>query len=340
MFVYQNVVRKCEHTRWESGTATTDEVLVDLVTIGETLVCLTGHETGRLETVRNFRKSIGGAESNTAIGVARLGATASWISAVSTDGFGDEILKLLRGEGVVVDGVVRRPEPTGLMVKELRAPGDVHVHYYRQGSAASYLDARDIDPAAITAAKRLHVTGVTLALGEGPRRAVTRAAEVAAAAGMPVSFDPNLRLKLWSVDQAIGACQALFPYVTDLLCNEQEAMWLTRTDNLDAAVEHLLDHGFHTVVVKRGDLGAIGHQDGDAIQQQALSVEAVDTVGAGDAFNAGFLFGQLNQLSFKRSLEVGNWAAAHVVGHLGDYEGFPTADDYRSWAAQDIGVTR
>lgn len=318
----------------------TNEVAVDLVTLGETLVCLTGRESGRLETVRTFRKSIGGAESNTAIGVARLGGTSSWISAVSTDGFGDEILKLLRGEGVAVDGVVRRPEPTGLMVKELRAPGDVHVHYYRQGSAASCLDAENIDPAVVTAARRLHLTGVTLALGEGPRRAATRTAEIARAAGMPVSFDPNLRLKLWSLDEAVTACQDLFPLVTELLCNEQEARWLAGTDSLEVAIERLLDRGFSTVVVKRGELGAIGHQDGDVVHQQAIAVDAVDSVGAGDAFNAGFLFGQLNELSFKRSLEVGNWAAAHVVGHLGDYEGFPTADDYRAWVAQEIEVTR
>ncbi|MFA9446383.1 sugar kinase [Egicoccus sp. AB-alg6-2] len=313
---------------------------MDLVTLGETLVCLTGQETGRIETVRTFRKSIGGAESNTAIGLARLGLASSWISAVSNDGFGEEILKLLRGEGVDVDGVARRPEPTGLMVKERRAPGDVRVHYYRQGSAASCLEPDDIVAERITAARRLHVTGVTLALGAAPRQAVERAVEIAAAAGMSISFDPNLRLKLWSVDEAIDACRAVFPYVTDLLCNEQEAMLLARTDTLDAAVETLMGHGFPTIVIKRGELGAIGYRDGDVVHQQAWPVQAVDSVGAGDAFNAGYLYGQLTDLSFKRSIEVGNWAASHVVAHLGDYEGFPTAADYRIWVDQDVEVTR
>ncbi|MFA9432626.1 sugar kinase [Egicoccus sp. AB-alg2] len=313
---------------------------MDLVTLGETLVCLSGQETGRLETVRTFRKSVGGAESNTAIGLARLGLRSAWLSGVSLDGFGEEILKLLRGEGVDVEGVVRGPQPTGLMVKERRAPGDVHVHYYRQGSAASYFDADDLEPARITAARRLHVTGVTLALGAAPRRAVHRAVEIAAAAGMPISFDPNLRLKLWTVDEAVAACAELFPYVTDLLCNEQEAMLLAGSATLDAAVESLLDRGFPTIVVKRGEFGAVGYRDGDVVHQEAWPVQAVDSVGAGDAFNAGYLYGQLTDLSFKRSLEVGNWTASHVVAHIGDYEGFPTADDYRTWVDQDVEVTR
>ena len=313
---------------------------MDLVTLGETLVCLTGQEAGRLETVRTFRKSIGGAESNTAIGLARLGLRSTWLSRASTDGFGAEILKVLRGEGVDVDGVVRGTQPTGLMVKERRAPGDIHVHYYRHGSAAAHLDADDLDPARITAARRLHVTGVTLALGEGPRRAVRRAVEIAAAAGLPISFDPNLRLKLWTVDEAVRACRELFPYVTDLLCNEQEALLLTGTDDLEASVETLVGLGFPTVVVKRGEFGAIGHRDGDVVHQEARPVQAVDSVGAGDAFNAGYLYGQLTDLSFKRSLEVGNWAASHVVAHTGDYEGFPSLDDYRTWVDQDVEVTR
>jgi 2-dehydro-3-deoxygluconokinase len=307
------------------------EVRVDLVTVGETLVCLTGPGVGTLGSLRTLHKSIGGAESNTAIGLARLGLRSSWVSRVSTDGFGEEILDVLRAEGVSVDGVTRGPEPTGLMIKERRAPGDVHVHYYRRGSAASLLQPDDLDPALITRARRLHVTGVTLALGPGPRLAVQRTVAMAAAAGVPVSFDPNFRLKLWDQASAVNACHEVFAYVTDLLCNEQEARLLTSTDSLDAALEALIQFPFSTVVVKHGEFGAVGYRDGEVVHKGALPVRVVDTVGAGDAFNAGYLFGQLTDLSFERSLELGNWAASHVVGHLGDYEGFPTIDDLRAW---------
>jgi 2-dehydro-3-deoxygluconokinase len=138
---------------------------VDLVTLGETLVCLTGQETGRREAGPPLRKSIRGGASNTPLRLCPPGLGASGVSCGSRDGFGDEILKVLRGEGVDVSGVVRAAEPTGLMVKERRAPGDVHIHYYRKGSAASYLEADHLDTEMIAEARRLHVTGVTLAIG-------------------------------------------------------------------------------------------------------------------------------------------------------------------------------
>lgn len=305
---------------------------MDLVTLGEALVCLIGRETGPLETVRTFDRSVGGAEANTAVGLARLGLRTSWLSRVGDDGFGRVIVQQLREEGVDVTGVSFCDQPTGLMVKERRSPGDVDVHYYRQGSAASHLDAHDVQPERISTARRLHATGVTLALGPAPRRAVQRAVEIAAATDVPVSFDPNLRPKLWSVAAAVDACHAVFPYVTDLLCNEQEAKWLAGTDTLEDAVEYLKAQGFLAVVVKRGALGAVGYRDGRAVELQPHPVEALDSVGAGDAFNAGYLFGELTGLSFESSLEVGNWAAANVVAHHGDYEGFPGADAYQEWA--------
>lgn len=304
----------------------------DLLTVGETLISLTGLQLGHLEDVATFDKSIGGAESNTAIGVARLGLRSAWVSRVGDDGLGRDLITRMRAEDVDVRGVTRHPQPTGLMIKERRSPSDVHVHYYRSGTAASRLDVEDIDPDQITGARRLHITGVTLALGAGPRRAVRRAFELAAAAEVQISFDPNLRLKLWSVDEAVKAYQELFPYVTDLLCNEQEAMWLARSANIEDAFDRLTSQGFETVVVKRGERGVLGFRDDEVIALEARQVEAVDSVGAGDAFNAGYLFGQLTGLSFRSSLEVGNWAASHVVACLGDYEGFPDSHAYDKWA--------
>jgi 2-dehydro-3-deoxygluconokinase len=313
---------------------------IDLVTLGETMLCLTGEGTGSLATVTTFRASIGGAESNTAIGLARLGLRAEWLSRVSTDTFGQHILREVKTEGVDVSAVVRDDRPTGLMLKERHAPTDVEVHYYRSGSAAAALDVPDVDEDRITASRSLHLTGVTLALGPGPRRAVLHAAGIAAGAGVPVSFDPNLRLKLWPLKDAVAACEELYPYVTDLLCNEQEACWLTgAADPLEAGAS-LAERGFERVVVKRGEYGAVGFSDGSAVQCPAVRARVVDVVGAGDAFNAGYLYGRLTGAAFRRSLEIGAWAAGQVVTHWGDYEGFPSAEAYRAWSDGGFAATR
>ncbi|MGH2943755.1 MAG: sugar kinase, partial [Solirubrobacteraceae bacterium] len=202
--------------------------MLDLLTVGEPLVCLTAR--GRLAASPSLAKSIGGAEANVAIGLARLGLRAGYVARVGADPFGDEIVRTLRGEGVDVARVERSPtRPTGLMVKELRAPDDVRVHYYRQGSAATELDGIG----EVGAARHVHATGITLALGPGPAAAVAELLEGARATGASVSFDPNIRLKLWSLDAAVAAIREVLPHVDDLLLSEAEALALAGAEQLD-----------------------------------------------------------------------------------------------------------
>jgi len=136
-----------------TAAATAGDML-DLLTVGEPLICLTA--AGRLSASPSLAKSVGGAEANVAIGLARLGLRTGYVSRVGADPFGDEIVRTLRGEGVDVSRVQRSTaRPTGLMVKELRSPHDVRVHYYRQGSAVTELDGIGHAPAA----RHVHATG-------------------------------------------------------------------------------------------------------------------------------------------------------------------------------------
>ena len=124
---------------------------------------------------------------------------------IARDPFGEEILKVLRGEGVDVSAVVRVDgEPTGLMIKELRTPTEVHVHYWRRGSAAAGLGPEDVDDRLLASASRVHLTGITLALGERPRAAVHKVLRRCAELRVPVSFDPNLRRKLRPVAESVA----------------------------------------------------------------------------------------------------------------------------------------
>lgn len=121
-------------------------------------------------------------------------------------------MKTLRGEGVDVTRVRLSDEaPTGMMFRETVA-GRMAVHYYRKHSAASRMEPEHLDEAYIQGAKLLHVTGITAALSDSCRRTVRRAIDIAKDAGVKVSFDPNLRLKLWSIEEAR---EVLLPFAAD-----------------------------------------------------------------------------------------------------------------------------
>jgi sugar/nucleoside kinase (ribokinase family) len=319
----------------KAPTAAAGEML-DLLTVGEPLVCLSA--AGRLAASRSLAKSVGGAEANVAIGLARLGLRAGYVSRVGADPFGDEILRTLRGEGVDVSRVQRSPtRPTGLMVKELRSPHDVRVHYYRQGSAVTELDGIG----AIAPARHVHATGITLALGAGPAAAVGELLAAARAMGAGVSFDPNIRLKLWSLDDAVPVLREVLPQVDDLLLGEAEALALAGADELDEALRWLAGQGIARVVVRRGAVGAVGAAGNERVDVAAEAAgPVVDSVGAGDAFTAGYLFERLRGTSFAAAMATGTWAAGHVVAHVGDYEGLPDRADYDAWRGVTKAVDR
>lgn len=314
---------------------------MDLVTLGETLICLTA-ESGHLSTAATLHKSIGGAESNTAVGLSRLGHDVAWVSRVGTDPFGDEIVRTLGGEGVDVSHVGRSASrPTAVMVKERRAPDDIHVYYYRAASAAAGLQESDVPDEVVVGARRVHLTGITLALGDGPAAAAQKLLSLCKQNGIPVSFDPNLRLKLWSLPDARAACEAMFGDIDDLLVNEQEACALAGEDDLAAALRYLDSFGFASVTVKRGAAGVLGVADGSPLRLPAWpGTTVVDTVGAGDAFNAGFLHARLLDQPFEAALRWGTAVAGFVVAHPGDYEGLPSRAELDERLRAAPGPTR
>jgi sugar/nucleoside kinase (ribokinase family) len=310
--------------------------ILDLLTVGEPLICLAA--SGRLAASPSLGKSIGGAEANVAIGLARLGLRAGYVSRVGADPFGDEIVRTLRGEGVDVSRVQRSLQrPTGLMVKELRSPADVRVHYYRQGSAATELDGiGEVPPA-----RYVHATGITLALGAGPAAAVHELLTAARAMGASVSFDPNIRLKLWSLDDAVAAVREVLPAVDDLLLSEAEALAVAGARDLDEALHVFADRGIARIVVRRGAEGAVGVAGSERVEVAAEAAgPVVDSVGAGDAFTAGYLFERLAGRTFAAAMATGAWAAGHVVAHPGDYEGLPDRADYDAWRSRAATVDR
>ena len=309
---------------------------MDLLTIGETMGLLVAEETGPVTTVNTFRLRIGGSESNVAIGASRLGARVRWVSRLGADGLGDRIERTIRGEGVEV--VVRRdPDaPTGLMLKERRAATHTNVSYYRGGSAAASIGADDIDDMDLRNARVLHLTGITGALSPSARDAVVQLARRGRTAGCVVSFDINFRSKLTTRENAALLLRELISSV-DLLFGGLDEVSL-----LDASIVSAEDAwrvastaGVSHLVVKDGANGAHAFSDDAAAYRPAYTVSVVDTVGAGDAFVAGYLTAWLEGHDMATCLDRGARSGALVCMVIGDWEGAPTHADLALFDAGD-----
>ncbi|MBK1783141.1 sugar kinase [Prauserella cavernicola] len=289
----------------------------EVVTLGETMVSLRAAGLVRLGTT--FHSSIAGAESTVAIGLSRLGHSVRWVGRVGADETGDLVVRTLRAEGVDVSTVERDGSaPTGLILFEQRLPDVTRVRYYRAGSAGSRLSAADVALGEDT--RLVHLTGITPALGDGPREAVEAALAQARERGATVSLDVNHRAKLWPAEQASAALTPIARGADVVIGSADEL-------ELVGGTRALLDAGVREVVTKLGaDGAAVTTADGEQ-RAPGHRVPVVDSVGAGDAFTAGYLSALLDGLDPAARLERGNRAGAFAVATSGDWEGLPTRSE-------------
>jgi len=290
------------------------------------MACLTSTGTGPLHAAQSFTLSSGGSESNVAIGLARLGHAAAWVSRVGDDDLGRLILGTLAANGVHTVVQVERNTPTGLMLKARRLPGVSRVSYYRAYSAASRLTAADVPHDLIAEARLLHVTGITPALGAGPAAAEMAAVECAHDHGVPISFDVNYRATLWGKEEAAAALFALLEASDIVFASPHEAELFVSAgiDDIPAALASL---GPSQVVLKLGKEGALAVVDGVHVRQPAYPAEEIDPVGAGDGFVAGYLSEYLQGSSPETRLDTAARAGALVVMVNGDWEGLPHREE-------------
>lgn len=305
----------------------------EVLTLGECLASFVALAPGPLAEATTFERHVAGAEANVAVGLARLGHRVTYIGRIGADGFGTAVVRRLRGEGVDVAHLTSDPDaPTGVMFRERRALGAIDVAYHRSGSAASRLSAADVDRAkadgAYDGARWLHLTGITPALSATALAATMRARDLAREAGIPVSFDVNLRRRLWTEAQAAPVLQDLVPGVDVVLGSIDELALLADGDpatdvaELAAVITTL---GPSTVVAKLGPDGALGLDRGATpIHVPAIQMATVvDPVGAGDAFCAGFIAGRLDGVDLPTALRMGNGCGALAIAAAGDQAGLP-----------------
>jgi sugar/nucleoside kinase (ribokinase family) len=262
----------------------------------------------------------GGTCANTATGLARLGVTTSFVGALGDDGFGRWVLNDFAENGVETSGVaVVRDAFTPQVIAMIRPDGERDlVVFPPHGAADRQLAPEHLDAARIRAARWLHTTGILLR--ESPsREAILFAMRIAHEAGVPVSIDVNLRDELWGYDAEMAATVSQALAFTDVLLgsSERELLLVAGQADLMTAV-HALADGRRTVVARLGADGALAvGPDGRLVQAPAGPVTLVDTLGAGDAFNAGYIACVVEGGDLACCLAAGNRVAAYKIGGAG-----------------------
>jgi len=302
---------------------------LDVVTFGEAMMMLVADRPGPLELSEAFHKRTAGAETNVAIGLARLGLKVGWASRLGADSMARYLLNAMQGEGIDCSHVVCDPaQRTGFLIKGRVTDGsDPPIEYHRKGSAASLLGPDDIDTPWLTSARHLHATGVFPALNANTYAAAERTLQLMRAAGRTISFDPNLRPTLWpSTERMREGINALAAQADWVLPGVEEGKILMGSDDPVAIARFYRDLGAKLVVVKLGPDGAYYDSDSTGTGHVAgfPVAQVIDTVGAGDGFAVGVISALLAGRGVPEAVKRGCWIGARAVQVLGDTEGLPT----------------
>jgi 2-dehydro-3-deoxygluconokinase len=312
----------------ELNIAARDAGQRDVVTFGEAMGLFIANEAGLLESVSSFSRATAGAELNVAVGLARLGHRVGYISRFGNDSIGRALLAAITREGIDSSHIaIDNAYPTGFMFKSRVTDGsDPAVEYFRRGSAASHMSVADFAVDYCRDARILHLTGISPALSASVRELAFHAADTMHAFSRFVSFDPNLRPRLWASEAEMVDCLNRLAAKSDLvLPGVAEGRVLTGHDKPEDIVRFYLDLGARAVVVKLGPEGAcFGTASGTTRVAGKPVTHVVDTVGAGDGFAVGVLSGLLDNGDLAAAVAVGNAIGARVVQFPGDCDGLPT----------------
>lgn len=260
----------------------------------------------------------GGSAANTAAALGRLGVESKFVGTVGNDSFGTFAKENLHDSGVDVDLVgTTSTSPTVVVVTVVPPDGDRLIYVWPPSGGAHQEVTPELAVGAVVGAEWLHVSGICLRVAPA-REAILAAMTAARSAGVPVSLDLNLRLENWGwqgefrtvIEQAVGLCDVVMGTAID------EIVPLAGLDDpLDAA--QAIAANARVVIARFGAQGCAGCSADGVVEMPSFDVDAVDTVGAGDAHNAGFIYASLNGRGLEESLRWGNAVAALTVSRSG-----------------------
>lgn len=299
---------------------------LDLVALGEPLL-----EFNQTAAGGGYLAGFGGDTSNCVIAAARQGARAGYLTAVGTDEFGDQFVALWQNEGVDTAEIRRNPDAhTGIYFITHGPKGHVF-SYMRAGSAASRLKPAELPEDYIASARILHLSGITQAISASACDAGFAAIALAKKHGVMVSYDSNLRLKLWPIERARAIIHAGLAQADIALLSLEDAEALCEVDQPEAILDRYCAMGPQIVVLKVGKDGAWVAVKGERRRVAGHPVQAVDATGAGDVFAGAFLaelaagrdaFAAADYANAAAALSTTGWGAVAPIPHRAAVEGF------------------
>ena len=278
--------------------------LFDIVSLGEAMVEFnqTGEGAGRL-----YLQGFGGDTSNFAIAASRQGARVAYVSALGDDAYGRLLRQLWDDEGVDHADVVTSADAFTAIYFVTHNEAGHHFSFFRSGSAASRMSPVQLPRERIASARLLHLSGISLAISPAACDTAYAAIEIARQSGVKVSFDTNLRLKLWSIDRARAVMSDVVARSDLCLPSYDDMVAITGLTDPDALVDHCLRLGAKVVALKLGDQGALIADPSQRHRIPAHLCQPVDATGAGDTFGGAFAHRWLQGDSLE---QAGRYAAA------------------------------
>jgi 2-dehydro-3-deoxygluconokinase len=297
----------------------------DITTLGEIMLRLSPPHNDRLLQTSSLDMKFGGAETNIAVNLARLGYKSAWLSRLPDNVFGQRVLSELSGFGVDTSGVrLAAGERIGTYFIEFGAPPRPNrVVYDRANSAASKMRVSDVAFDVIADSAWFHTTGITSALSANCEEMTLATVLFARERGLRVSFDVNYRALLWSPAEAARVLEPILKlcHIAFVAHRDAIALFGVSEDTNTAAKELQARFGNEILVMTVGENGAVAATASEVLHvEQPFSVpHPVDRIGAGDAFDAGFIASQMRSASLEDSMRFGHAMSALKMTIPGDY---------------------
>ncbi len=332
--------------------------IYDILTIGRSSIDLYANDIGATFTdIKSFGAFVGGCPTNIGVGVQRLGLQAALLTAVGEDPVGEFLLKFLKDEGVETQFIPCKPGyRTSAVVLGIEPPDRFPLIYYRDNCADIELTIDDVLAAPIAESRAVLISGTGLSK-EPSRSATLYAAELAHGIGSRVFLDLDFRADQWHDPRAFGVIvRSALRYIDIAIGTEEEIKAATLTNlsqltiehsqisnptiegNMAVAIETLLGAGPDALIVKRGIKGADVHlTSGEVVYAAPFPVEIYNTLGAGDAFASGFIYGNLSNWGWEKAARLGNATGAIVVTRHGCANFMPTMPEVNEFVAEHGG---
>ena len=306
---------------------------LDVLCLGEPLLEFNQIKEGNKKT---YSSGYGGDTSNTAISIARQGMSVGFISKVGKDQFGWELLELWKREKVDYSHVSIHPEaPTGIYIVTHDADGH-HFTYYRSGSAACQMTPLDLPKDDLSQTRILHLSAITQAISVSSCETAFAAIFQARKNGVKVSYDTNLRLKLWSLDRARDVINRTVPMCDVIMPSLEEATSLTGLVDPEEITDYFFELGAKLVVLKQGSHGARVSDGKENLNIPGHKVKAIDATGAGDTFDGAFLSEWIRKDDPFSAAEYANAAAALSTTNYGAVDSIPNRDEVKEFLGFSI----